>query len=122
MTRPYFIMNAKDRRDVVQKSLDRIATEPQGYFYHKDSYELDGKMCFGSVISVEYRSDDNLNYLGCIVNLGSVLDYIIKLDTMTGIITAHNSTDEPLRRMYDRELTDAVDRMWADHYAVLMRK
>lgn len=116
MTRPYSTMNANDRRQVVQKALDRITREPHGYFFYKDNYELGGVLCFGSVLSVEYRCDDNLNYIGCIVNVGSVLDYTVKLDTLTGIITASNSTDEPLTRIYDRENCEAVDLLWQDAY------
>lgn len=103
-------------REAVTKVLNRVSEEPPEYFFHSDTYEIDGEEHFGSVIDVEFRSSGTLIYLGCIVNLGSVYDYTIKLNTRTGILKANNSTDRPLKRRFDPEKCEAVDVLWQNAY------
>ncbi len=108
--------------------LQLIAKNPCGYFFYDDVYcqeiDCDAPNCQahqGSVLDVEYHSDTNLCYLGATINVGSIQDFVIKLDTRTGILSASNSKDV-FRVPYDSEQLQAVDNMYADLYAVLMRR
>ena len=121
------IQTANVRRQQVEKMLEVICQNPAGYFYHEDTY-CDEVGCevpncdehFGSVLDVEYHCDKNGCYLGCIIYVGNVMDYVIKLNTRTGELTASNGIDV-LKRIYDTDQCVAVDNLWADTHTVLMR-
>ena len=115
------------QRHQVETILGVISENPAAYFYYEDTY-CDEVGCevphcdvhFGSVLDVEYHSDRNGCYLGCIIYVGNVLDYAIKLNTRTGELTASNGIDV-LKRIYDPDQCAAVDTQWSDTDSVLMR-